>query len=62
MDALFYDQEINRFVNWEGVILHDLHQHFSTWELDQWKSRGQHSEFIIDKKGTLWEVSYFIDG
>ena len=55
--TLEYEASINRFIDEDGYIIHDLTQHFNTWELDQWK-RNKDYDILFDKKGEIWELYY----
>lgn len=56
-NTLWYDPTINRFKDECGYVLHDLHQYFDTWQLDQWKKTKDYA-LMTDKHGDLWEVFY----
>lgn len=60
-DTLFYDPTVNRFEDECGHIIHDLHQYFDTWQLDQWK-RTKDYALLTDKTGGLWEIFYNHNG
>ncbi len=61
MDALFYDPRINRFIDEDGTVLHDLKPLLDGWQLDSWKKDGGYSDYIIAKNGNIMELLYFID-
>ena len=54
---LSYLSSMNRFVDTNGCIIHDLSEVFDTWQLDQWK-RGKESAIVMDKDGKLWRLEY----
>lgn len=55
--GLWYHASINRFMNDEGQILHDLYELFDVWELDEWKKTKDYG-VLIDRKGNLCELYY----
>lgn len=54
---LYYYPSINRFVDDEDNILHDLTDLFDVWELDEWK-RTQDYGILLDRKGDWCELYY----
>ena len=58
--GLWYDPQINRFVDEDGYIHHDLHEFFDLWQLDEWKKTRDYG-LIKDRNGELWELYYPID-
>jgi hypothetical protein len=56
-NSLFYLPTINKFADNEWDIVHSLNQIFRTWELDQWKRRGQDST-LLSRNGTVWHLYY----
>ena len=54
---LCYHPAINRFVDEDGMILHDLSDLFDVWELDEWK-RTQDYGILLDRKGDWCELYY----
>ena len=56
---LYYYPSINRFVDDEDNILHDLADLFDVWELDEWK-RTQDYGILLDRKGDWCEL-YYVD-
>ena len=57
LKTLFYSPMLNRFVDNEWYVVHDLHQLFDTWQLDEWKKNGENI-CMIAKDGTVWELFY----
>jgi len=55
-----YLPSINRFVDVQGCIIHDLSKLFHTWELDQWK-KTQDYGLIRDKDNQLYDFYYLDD-
>ena len=55
--GLWYYPSINRFVDEDGHILHDLSELFDVWQLDEWK-RTQDYGLLMDRKGDLCELYY----
>ena len=55
-----YLPSINRFVDVQGCIIHDLGKLFYTWELDQWK-KTQDYGLIRGKDDQLYDF-YYLDG
>ena len=55
--GLWYDPKINRFVDEGGYILHDLHQYFNLWQLDEWKKTRGYA-LLEDRNGDFWELFY----
>jgi len=58
--GLWYDPAINRFIDEDGHILHDLHQYFDLWQLDEWKKTRDYG-LLVDRQGNLWELYYTDD-
>ena len=56
---LYYYPSINRFVDEEDNILHDLTDLFDVWQLDEWK-RTQDYGILLDRKGDWCEL-YYVD-
>lgn len=54
-----YLPSINRFVDVQGCIIHDLSQMFYTWELDQWKKTKDYG-LIRGKDDQLYDF-YYLD-
>lgn len=54
-----YLPSINRFVDVQGCIIHDLSRMFYTWELDQWK-KTQDYGLIRGKDDQLYDF-YYLD-
>jgi len=54
---LYYYPSINRFVDEDGNILHDLADFFDVWELEEWK-RTQDYGILLDRKGDWCELYY----
>jgi hypothetical protein len=55
--SLWYCPSINRFSNEDGDILHDLHDFFDVWQLEEWK-RTQNYGILLDRNGDWWELFY----
>ena len=58
--GLWYDPSINRFIDEDGYILHDLHQYFDLWQLDEWKKTREYG-MLVDRNGDIWELFYSMD-
>ena len=58
--GIWYYESINRFIDDDGHILHDLHELFDVWELDEWK-RTQDYGLLRDRNGNLCELYYLIE-
>ena len=54
---LSYLPSINRFVDTNGCIIHDLTRIFDIWQLNRWK-REKETSIIMDKDGKLWRLEY----
>lgn len=54
-----YLPSINRFVDVQGCIIHDLSRMFHTWELDQWKKTKDYG-LIRGKDDQLYDF-YYLD-
>jgi len=57
MYSLWYSPSINRFVDGDGYLLHDLHEILDVWVLDKWIQTKDYG-LMIDKKGNLVELYY----
>lgn len=55
-----YLPSINRFIDVQGCIIHDLSRMFHTWELDQWKKTKDYG-LIRGKDDQLYDF-YYLDG
>lgn len=55
--GLWYYPCINRFVDEDGHILHNLVDLFDVWQLEEWKQTGEYG-VLIDHKGDLCELYY----
>lgn len=55
--SLWYCPEINRFVDEDGYVLHDLSDRFDVWELDEWKKTRDYG-ILQDRRGNLCELFY----
>lgn len=55
--ALWYYPEINRFTDSDGNILHDLHELFDVWQLEEWK-RTKDYGILVDHNGNVCELYY----
>ena len=55
-NTLSYVPSLNRFVDTNWCIIHDLRKFFDNWQLDQWKTtKGQ--GLVTAKNGEVWEIS-----
>ena len=45
-DILYYLPSLNRFADHNGIIVHDLHRLFDTWQLAVWKREKQDSVMV----------------
>ena len=55
--GLWYHEDINRFKNEDGEILHDLADLFDVWELEEWKKTKEFG-IMISKNGFICEFYY----
>ena len=55
-----YLPSINRFVDVQGCIIHDLSRMFYTWELNEWKKTKDYG-LIRGKDDQLYDF-YYLDG
>lgn len=55
--GLWYYPTINRFVDEDGHILHDFHDLFDVWQLDEWKKTRKYG-LLVDRNGMLCELYY----
>lgn len=58
--GLWYYESINRFLDEDGHILHDLYDLFDVWQLEEWK-RTQDYGILIDRNGNLCELYYLVE-
>lgn len=58
--TLSYLPSINKFINYNGVIVHDLYHVFDVWQLDKWKKQQQTS-LVHDRNGNEWLIEYLSD-
>ena len=58
-DALFYMASLNRFIDGQWYIVHDLNKLFDNWQLDKWKKNGN-NDILKDKDGKDWML-YFLN-
>ena len=52
-----YSPSLNRFLDCDYVVIHDLHQLFDTWQLDQW-IRRQEDSIMSAKDGSQVYLEY----
>jgi len=57
--GLWFYPAINRFMDEDGNILHDLHDLFNTCELDMWKKTEEYG-ILLSKQGDLVELYYTV--
>lgn len=55
--CLWYYPSINRFTDDDGNVLHDLHDLFDVWQLEEWK-RTQDYGILRDRNGGWCELYY----
>lgn len=55
--GLWFCPAINRFMDEDGNILHDLHDLFNTCELDMWKKTEEYG-ILLSKQGDLVELFF----
>ena len=55
--GIWYYEGINRFLDEDGHILHDLHELFDVWQLEEWK-RTQDYGLLRDRNGNWCELYY----
>lgn len=53
--SLWYYPDINRFVDEDGTIIHNLSDKFHVWELEEWKKTLDYG-ILRDRNGDLWEL------
>lgn len=58
--VLFYIPSLNRFMDHQWVIVHDLNELFNTWQLSVWKAKRQDA-ILTTKDGTEMMVYYLND-
>lgn len=56
-NTLSYVPSLNRFIDTNWCIIHDLHKFFDTWQLNQWKKTKRYG-LVTAKNGEVWEISY----
>ena len=54
---LLYCPSINRFIDEDGNIFHDLSDLFDVWQLDEWKKTRDYG-MILDRNGNWCELYY----
>jgi len=57
VNAISYLPSINRFIDMNWCVVHDLYKLFNLWQLDEWK-RSREYGIIIARNGEPWEVYY----
>lgn len=60
LQKLYFLPSVNRFSDEQWFIVHNLHQIFNVWQLDEWK-RHQRNAILYDKKGGRWMLYYLSD-
>ncbi len=55
--GLWFYPSINRFMDEDGNVIHDTHELFHAWEVDQWK-KTQDYGLLVSKQGDIVEL-YF---
>lgn len=58
--VLLYSPSMNRFIDYEWYVVHDVSTIFDTWQLDQWKRNG-HDAILTAKDGNDYMIYYLID-
>lgn len=56
---LMYSPSLNRFIDAEWYVVHDVSAIFDTWQLDQWKRKGQDA-ILTTKDGIDMKVYYLL--
>ena len=59
-DALFYMTSLNRFIDGQWYIVHDLNKLFDNWQLDKWKKDGK-NYVLKDRDGKDWMLYFLSD-
>lgn len=54
---LSYMSQMNRFVDEDLCVVHDLHTVFDNWQLEQWK-RAKRSAILVAKTGKKIKLVY----
>lgn len=54
---LIYLPSINRFIDEDNNVMHDLSDLFDAWELNEWK-KHQDYDILLDRKGDWCELYY----
>lgn len=62
VNELFYDQDLNRFTDADGEIIHDIHRYLDPWQIAYVKDLGATNCYVVieNKHGDPVEV-FFID-
>ena len=58
--VLYYVPSLNRFLDSNWVIVHDLHTLFNTWQLMVWK-RNERDDLMVTRDGIEMMVYYLTD-
>ena len=59
-NVLYYIPSLNRFLDANWVIVHDLHTLFNTWQLMVWK-RNERDDLMVTRDGIEMMVYYLTD-
>ena len=54
---LFYIPSLNRFMDHEWMVVHDLSPIFNAWELERWK-RSRRDDILFTKDGVQMMIYY----
>lgn len=58
--VLLYSPSMNRFIDYEWYVVHDVSTIFDMWQLDQWKRKGQDA-ILTAKDGEDYMIYYLVD-
>ena len=62
--GLWYFEEINRFVDVDGRVIHCISELFPLWQLEEWKKHcyvtGERMQRMVDRQGRLIDL-YFVE-
>lgn len=58
--SLFFDPDANRFMDSDGLIINDLHELFTPWQVNWAKQRGASDGYCVleSKRGEMIELFF----
>lgn len=59
-NTLLYSPSLNRFLDYDWYVVHDLHKYFDTWQLSEWKKTREFG-LVADKSGEVWAFQYLVE-